>query len=926
MPVTTTYTIQKIKNLDLTAGPQTDSPSVIPLSGGGFAAAGNHVGQTDIDFFNSSGTDTGSSLNHTGVWLAMVQLTNGNIALATQESAPFGAQLHYKIVSASGSLVLATTTLSDAGVVSKDIAALTGGGFVLVSSDADASFIGGGSDYEIDVRVYNNSGALQSEFVSASGSTFSGLGSSVSGGTVAALNDGGFVVAWEADNLPVPPNPATLLGKYAIYNANGSIRFSAANLGGTDPDSISVVSQSDGGFAIAYADRRWDTDTEITLEQFNAAGTRIRTTRITTDAEPNVAPDLTRLSNGFLALAYTQDYGTDTDTVVAVIDPSTGAVLDDIGVLAGEDLFDSVRSPVMAGFGNGQLAVFHTNTTDSDIDGEHLQFVRNSTGDGLANDITGDSLADSMVGAGGNDTLNGGLGNDTLTGGTGDDFYNGVESGDVIVEVANEGTDTITTSASGLTVAANVENLTLLGVGNLNAIGNILGNLLTGNAGNNNLNGGFGDDTLAGNSGVDTLEGSFGNDTADYSGTLNGVTVSLASGSASNDGYSGADVLSNIENITGSGHHDSLMGNGLGNVLRGGLGNDTLDGSIGVDKATFSGFSGAYTVTRNGLTTTVIGPDGTDTLTGIELLQFGDSSVRTIEHAERDLGDDGRSDVLWRNDAGPVLNWVMNGPVITSSPLLASVSADWKIADGSGDYNGDGKSDVLWRNDSGGVLGWLMNGSAIASSPFIASVTSDWKIADGAGDYNGDGKSDVLWRNDDGRVLLWQMDGGSISSSALVASVGTDWKIADGSGDYDGDGKSDILWRNDNGNVLLWQMNGATIVSNPFVASVPIDWKIADGSGDYNGDGKSDVLWRNDNGNVLLWQMNGSAIASSPFVASVPIDWQIADGSGDYNGDGKSDVLWRNDNGNVLTWTMDGGGIISAASVASVPADWHIQS
>ena len=84
---------------------------------------------------------------------------------------------------------------------------------------------------------------------------------------------------------------------------------------------------------------------------------------------------------------------------------------------------------------------------------------------------------------------------------------------------------------------------------------------------------------------------------------------------------------------------------------------------------------------------------------------------------------------------------------------------------------------MLWRNDNGNVLIWTMNGGAIASSPFVASVPVDWKIADGSSDYNGDGKSDVLWRNDNGNVLTWTMDGATISSVVAVASVTSDWNI-----------------------------------------------------------------------------------------------------------------------------------------------------
>ncbi len=49
-----------------------------------------------------------------------------------------------------------------------------------------------------------------------------------------------------------------------------------------------------------------------------------------------------------------------------------------------------------------------------------------------------------------------------------------------------------------------VENLTLLGSGNIDATGNSLNNTLTGNSGNNVLNGLTGADAMAGGAGDDT--------------------------------------------------------------------------------------------------------------------------------------------------------------------------------------------------------------------------------------------------------------------------------------------------------------------------------------------------------------------------------------------------------------------------------------
>ncbi|MBC7284891.1 MAG: calcium-binding protein, partial [Hoeflea sp.] len=54
-----------------------------------------------------------------------------------------------------------------------------------------------------------------------------------------------------------------------------------------------------------------------------------------------------------------------------------------------------------------------------------------------------------------------------------------------------------------------LENLTLTGTDNVNAVGNGLDNILTGNSGNNSLNGGAGADIFRflNNSGADTIQG-----------------------------------------------------------------------------------------------------------------------------------------------------------------------------------------------------------------------------------------------------------------------------------------------------------------------------------------------------------------------------------------------------------------------------------
>ena len=76
---------------------------------------------------------------------------------------------------------------------------------------------------------------------------------------------------------------------------------------------------------------------------------------------------------------------------------------------------------------------------------------------------------------------------------------------------------------------------------------------------------------------------------------------------------------------------DDGMSGGLGNdTMTGGAGIDLSNGAGGTDIAAFTGTFASYTVTSDGDDTlTVVGADGTDTLTGIETLRFsgGDLTV-----------------------------------------------------------------------------------------------------------------------------------------------------------------------------------------------------------------------------------------------------------------------------------------------------------
>ncbi len=109
--------------------------------------------------------------------------------------------------------------------------------------------------------------------------------------------------------------------------------------------------------------------------------------------------------------------------------------------------------------------------------------------------LVGTDAADVLNGLDGDDTLSAGLGNDSLDGGAGsnvlmggqgDDAYTVRSLQDVVVEAAGEGSDTVSSLIS-FTLAATLENLTLIGGGAINGVGNAGNNRLIGNTAANIL-------------------------------------------------------------------------------------------------------------------------------------------------------------------------------------------------------------------------------------------------------------------------------------------------------------------------------------------------------------------------------------------------------------------------------------------------------
>ena len=243
--------------------------------------------------------------------------------------------------------------------------------------------------------------------------------------------------------------------------------------------------------------------------------------------------------------------------------------------------------------------------------------------------------ADLLDGGRGNDQLDGGTGNDIMIGGKGDDTYVVDSIGDQIIEFANEGSDTVRTTLASYTIASTLENLAFVGSGPFTGNGNARANVVTGGGANDILHGAGGSDRLNGANGRDNLSGDDGNDTLD-----GGSGRDKLAGGNGNDTLFGRDFNDRLDGEMG---RDALDGGTGDDTLIGGLGNDIVDGGSGKDTAIFSGFKNDYSILNVDGKLEVKdlnladGNDGTDTLSGVEILQFKNGTLPPPPPNEIDL-------------------------------------------------------------------------------------------------------------------------------------------------------------------------------------------------------------------------------------------------------------------------------------------------
>jgi Ca2+-binding RTX toxin-like protein len=333
--------------------------------------------------------------------------------------------------------------------------------------------------------------------------------------------------------------------------------------------------------------------------------------------------------------------------------------------------------------------------------------------------LIGSDWDDTLLGDDGPNVIDGRLGDDTMDGRGGVDTLTYASAPSGVAASLKTGT---ATGGNGNDTFINFENLT----------GSLFDDLLEGDANDNVIDGGMGFDIVdfennmlfsmvapAYKPGVDLAslvkEASTKVERAPMGilGPVNGVTASLAAGTASSS-FSGNDQILSFEGIVGSVFDDNLSGSmydnlligldgndslfGLGgddtilggpgnDLLDGGSGNDLIDGGPGTDTITFFSIPGPTGASVNLLTNTVLN-DG-----------YGDTdSIQKVENIQGSAFND----YLIGDDGDNVINGMAGDDVLVGNAGVDTLSGgsgnDTLSAYLEGVNSSDGAVDVLSGN------------------------------------------------------------------------------------------------------------------------------------------------------------------------------------------------------------------------------------
>ncbi|HEX2804264.1 MAG TPA: calcium-binding protein [Sphingomicrobium sp.] len=443
-----------------------------------------------------------------------------------------------------------------------------------------------------------------------------------------------------------------------------------------------------------------------------------------------------------------------------------------------------------------------------------LVSIERLIGSRFSDTLSGDANANSLWGRRGNDTISGGGASDYLYGEDGEDTLSGGDGNDYLY-------------------------------GDRNDYRTSFANILYGDAGDDYLYGGFGNDTLNGGVGNDIISDPGGNDWIAggsgidelqfWSTAFGGVTVDLRVTVAQDTVGAGIDLITSIENLTGSYSNDVLVGNDSANRIRGVYGNDYISGAGGDDVLAgeygddnINGGSGLDTVTYiyafSGVTVDLaisapqdtIG-DGIDTLKLIENLtgSYYDDNLSGTGAANTIEGETG-NDMLWGRGGNDILRGGSDDDILNGG------TGDDRLVGGDGfdmaSYAGSGSAvtvtlaSVAAQNTIGAGTDTISGVEGIIGSSYADTLTGNGsanRLDGGAGadTMTGGGGNDVYIVDNVGDVIVESGGGGTDTVfSSVHYSLGSDVEKLTLSGASNlngfGNGLNNVITGNSGDNIL----------------------------------------------------------------------------------------------------------------------------
>lgn len=377
------------------------------------------------------------------------------------------------------------------------------------------------------------------------------------GATIAALSNGGFVIAW-TDTSPGATS-AGYPAKFQLFAKNGAKIGGEVTIdtsGTSTFDTVRVAKLAGGGFIASWVGEVWSggyiLSTQAFGQVYDEAGQPVGSRLTLTEATPyHWDLSISSLPDGSFVVSYQKDQGSSFEEDIharlftakrsgetlhgtAAEEALAGGNLDDfLGGYGGSDLLSGENGQDMLDGGAGDDRLVGGAGTDRLIGGTGHDQLNGGTGadilDGGAGDdqLDGGADADHLVGGAGNDRLDGGTGSDRMAGGQGDDIYFVDTDGDVVTEPEYDGFDEVRTSFATYALPLHVEGLIYTGAAPAS---------LRGNYGNNRLAGASAADLLSLRDGGDDIaEGGGGADQFFYGSKFDAADL--------NDGGADTDVV-----------------------------------------------------------------------------------------------------------------------------------------------------------------------------------------------------------------------------------------------------------------------------------------------------------------------------------------------------------------------------------------------